>query len=88
MNDCGDFHEGRHVTIPRNIEGVFNGYYDRDDGPSGISRMARIDIPTSPGQKSLVCRANEIHTFWALERVPDPPKPKVRNAWTKILEDD
>jgi hypothetical protein len=76
-DNCGDFYEGKHVTIPRNTEGYFVGYFDRDDGAYGISRMARIDIPTSPGQKSLTCRAAEIDVFWR----PTPP----RTVWETVL---
>jgi hypothetical protein len=88
MSDCGDFFEGVHVVIPRNIEGTFRGYEDRDD-PHGKTRLARIDIPTSPGQKSLVCRAEEIDVFWSLVKLPKwPSPPKPRTAWTVILGDD
>ncbi len=67
--DIGDFFEGNHVVIPRGIRGVFVGFFDREHPDSAVSHswaMARFDIPTSPGQKSLTFKRDEVSRYWGL----------------------
>jgi hypothetical protein len=88
-NDLGDYFNKRSVVVPRNTVGKFKGYYDRAD-PSGPTKMARIDVPTSPGQPSLECRREEVEVFWSLTPIPDAPipEPTYHTAWNKLMAPD
>ena len=82
-NDCGDYYEGKSVVIPKGIPATFEGI---KVCPQVKELRAFFAIPTSPGQKMLTCRPEQIGTFWS-ETPPPPPGPKPYgqlNVWERL----
>jgi hypothetical protein len=69
--DMGDYYEGQSVIVPANTPGRIIEF-EEDQG----FKYARIEIPTSPGQKRLRTIVTELDITWTLT-----PRPTV---WTHI----
>jgi hypothetical protein len=82
--DIGDHYEGRSVRIPRNLEGVVNGYHL--DPVDGHYWKMVVDLINSPGRTFLTADLRDVHTFYSEHRMPDPPK--VPTRYDRLLADD
>ena len=66
----GDFFEGQSVVVPDGTPGTLVEFFTSNGQP-----MARIDVPSSPGQKMLTTHIRDLEDIWSLyppERRPQP----------------
>lgn len=79
LNNLGDVNPetNQHVVCPAGLKGTVRGEFFEYG-----SVKIRIDVPDSPGQKSLCCLAVDFHTFWCAA----PPKP-MRDRFERVLDD-
>jgi hypothetical protein len=76
-SDLGDYNSElkESFVVPKGTPGILTRYFYRDDGPNGKPYMAEIAVPTSPAQKVLTVRAEEISTFYTMEPPAHLPTP-------------
>lgn len=80
LSDLGDVNpETKQRVVARaGMKGIIRGEYYED----GTVKV-RVDVPDSPGQKSLCCRAVDFHNLWS----DLPPKPLL-TRFERIIEED
>jgi hypothetical protein len=77
--DMGDVNPETHlsVTVPHGTPALITNFFEE-----GLYHYARLDIPTSPGQKMLRTELREFHLIWQT----NAPHPADRTFWERVLE--